>query len=141
MDSPSSPIAAKQTKRILLIEDERPIRDILEQVLVMEGFLVETAENGIEAMKILRESHFHLVITDLIMPGKDGIELILELRGFAPNIKIIAMSGGIPGSSRDCLPLARTLGATAVIKKPFHRESLLDTVSAVLAPRLMQMAY
>jgi len=130
----SSTLSAAPAKRILVVDDEKPIRDILEHALTSSGFHVHTAADGFEALSLARHHRFDLVITDMVMPGKDGIETIMELRRTLPGIKIIAMSGGQSTGSGDFLPLAKTLGASAVLKKPFNRETFFDSVRGVLEP-------
>jgi two-component system, cell cycle response regulator len=122
------------SKRILVVEDEKPMRDILEITLGNAGFQVVTATDGNEALALARMMRFDLVITDMIMLGMTGVETITELLVIAPGIKIIAMSGGLPGGERDVLPLAQSLGAAAVLRKPFNRESFIATVWESLRP-------
>ncbi len=126
-------------KRILVVDDEKPLRDVLEYTLNNEGYQVLTAADGIEAVNLAKMMRFDLVITDMIMPGKEGIETIMELRALYPAIRIIAMSGGQPGGTGDFLPLARTLGAAAVLKKPFARDAFLETVQSVIEPSRRQL--
>jgi CheY-like chemotaxis protein len=114
--------------RILVVDDEKPVRDIIAYTLCNEGYQVVAAANGNEAMDLARMMRFDLVITDMVMPEKEGIETIMELRAQAPGIRIIAMSGGQPGEAGDFLPLAKTLGAVAVLRKPFDMETFLGTV-------------
>ena len=127
------------TKRILVVEDEKPMRDVLEIALGNGGFQVVTVADGNEAMNFARLMHFDLVITDMIMPGLEGIETIMTLLAHDPEIKIIAISGVLPGAKGDFLPLAKSLGASAVLRKPFDRESLINTVYGVLEPNQRRM--
>ena len=127
------------TKRILVVEDEKPMRDVLEIALGNGGFQVVTVADGNEAMNVARLMHFDLVITDMIMPGLEGIETIMTLLAHDPEIKIIAISGVLPGAKGDFLPLAKSLGASAVLRKPFDRESLINTVYGVLEPNQRRM--
>ncbi len=120
--------------RVLLVEDDDVLREVLRQTLKLEDFNVSCAPNGNEAIKLARIHHFDLVITDLVMPEKEGIETIRELRELDPEIKILAMSGGQGNTSRDYLPLAKMLGAAAVLKKPFDRLTLLRTVRQLVGP-------
>ena len=126
-------------KRILLVEDEKEFRDLVKHVLGMDGFHVRTASNGLEALEHVRRGRFDLVITDMIMPGMEGIEMILELRSAVPDLKILAMSGGESGLSGDFLPLARTLGASAILKKPFDRDTLICLVRTLLYPEAQRV--
>lgn len=118
--------------RILVVEDEDAFRGMLAEILSREKHEVTTAANGSEAIKLARASVFDLVITDLIMPEKEGIETILELRHISPSTKIIAMSGGGRGSAKDYLLAASQLGASRTLAKPFSRQELLDAIAAAL---------
>ena len=133
-------LSSGNAKRILVVDDEKPIRDILEHALTASGFHVRTAADGFEALSLARHHQFDLVITDMVMPGKEGIETILELRRTAPGIKIIAMSGGQSTGTGDFLPLAKTLGASAVLKKPFNQETFFNSVRGVLEPGVTLLA-
>jgi CheY-like chemotaxis protein len=128
----NSLIQSGGSKRVLVVEDEKPMRDVLEITLGNGGFQVVTAVDGGEAINLARLMHFDLVITDMIMPGIEGIETIMALLAHDPGIKIIAMSGVLPGAKGDFLPLAKSLGAAAVVRKPFDRESFIGTVHGVL---------
>ncbi len=80
--------------RILIIEDDEEIRDLLESLLTREGYTVATAANGKQGVAAFLAQPFDLVITDIIMPEKDGIEAIMDLRRGRPELKLIAISGG-----------------------------------------------
>ena len=118
--------------RILLVDDEPAVREILRQALLAEGFEVETAANGSEAVLRMKERLFDLALIDLIMPEMDGIQTMLELRAMAPDIRMIAMSGGLTRGGGDFLPLARQLGAKAALSKPFEYRDLMESVRGVL---------
>ncbi|MDR3689276.1 MAG: response regulator [Fimbriimonas sp.] len=115
--------------RILLVDDEVEFRTLLRSLLVAEGHEVECASNGVEALETLHCSIFDLVITDLIMPEKEGIEMMMELRKESPKLKIIAMTGGGFGSANDYLSFAKALGAVKTLAKPFTRDEILAAVS------------
>lgn len=117
---------------ILVVEDEEAFRLMLTEMLKREGHSVMTAANGREAIALAQCNAFDLVITDLIMPEKEGIETILDLRKIAPGVRIIAMSGGGRGSARDYLHAAAQLGASQTLSKPFSRSQLLDAIAAAL---------
>ena len=118
---------------ILVIDDDSTILDMLQQILEREGYNVVKALNGKEAIKIYREKPTDLIITDIIMPEKEGIETIRELIKGYPNIKIIAISGGgyLLGAE-DYLHMAKLLGAQGTLTKPIEREKLLKTVRGLL---------
>jgi len=80
--------------QILIIDDEATIRDLLVKILEREGYKTITAADGKEGIRIFRENPADLIITDLIMPEKEGIETIMELRRDFRDVKVIAMSGG-----------------------------------------------
>jgi len=115
-------------KRILIVDDEPHIRFLIETILTAEGYEVATAATGDEALHIFWKHRYDLVLTDLILPGIDGIETILLLRAQRPQVRIIAMSGGWNGGSQTCLPLAGKLGACRTLAKPFDRAKLLHAI-------------
>ena len=117
---------------ILVIDDDPQIGRLLEKVLGRAGHEVVVAVNGKEGLRLFREGTFDLIITDLIMPEKEGLEIIMELRQKYPQTKIIAMSGGGRIGPDSYLKMANTLGAKKTLTKPFGREDLLSAVSALL---------
>ncbi len=119
--------------RILVVDDEQMIRDLLAQVLTGADHEVHTAENGLAAQKLCRILGFDLLITDIIMPEMDGMELIQEMQQYYPQMKIIAMSGGGRCSPQDYLEIAGVLGVSSTIAKPFGKQDLLDRVEEVLS--------
>lgn len=119
---------------IMIVEDEELVRITLERVLAMEQHEVTTAANGLEALKIAKERHLDLVITDLVMPEKEGISTIVELRRDNPDLKIIAISGVGRSHVSTHLDLAKTLGADATITKPFGVDTLLKILHQLLPP-------
>jgi DNA-binding NtrC family response regulator len=120
--------------RILLVDDEDLVRQLFEAVLELEAHEVTTASDGNGALAALATGTFDVVVTDIVMPDKEGIEVIMEMRKMRPELPIIAMSGGGRGSSADYLEMAALLGAKRTLAKPFSAQDLLDAVSAVLNP-------
>ena len=119
---------------ILLVDDDAPLVKVQSELLRRAGHTVSVAGNGKEAMDLVADNDFDLVITDLIMPEKEGIETILELRRKAPKIKIVAMSGGGAwADTRDSLAMARQLGASLTLAKPFSGEELIAAVAQALS--------
>jgi DNA-binding response OmpR family regulator len=119
--------------RILVIEDEEDIRGLYSRILKHAGHDVIDAPDGKVGIELYRENPADLVITDIIMPEKEGIELIRELRRDFPEAKIIAVSGGGQAtSSSTCLRLAKGFGAVKTLAKPFSQQELVDTVREVL---------
>jgi len=117
---------------ILIIDDEVQIRELLGQMLAREDYDVVYASDGKEGMKACREQSIDLIITDIIMPEKDGIEMILELRHDFPGLKVIAISGGGRLGPDGYLEMARKLGAHRTFFKPFNRKEILDAVRELL---------
>lgn len=115
-------------KRILVVDDEAQIRTMLTQMLELEGYTVHTAENGEEGFALVGRYAFDLVITDMIMPVKDGLKFIMELIRDYPDLKILAISGGGAIKAERYLTMAGYLGDIATLEKPFKREVLLELV-------------
>lgn len=119
---------------ILIIDDDEQIRSLLRQMLERAGHRVTDASNGNEGLERFRAVPADLVITDLIMPEKEGVETLVELRREFPSVPVIAISGGGRLGTRDYLPIARQLGARRTISKPFSRDEILEAVKSLLAP-------
>jgi YesN/AraC family two-component response regulator len=120
-------------KRILIIDDDFLVRDMLERLVRKACYDVETAENGVHAMRLHRENPVDLVITDIIMPEKEGLETITELRSLFPSVKIIAISGGGRIGPANYLKMAKMLGADRTFSKPFNPSELIAAVDELLA--------
>ncbi|MBL9190576.1 MAG: response regulator [Opitutaceae bacterium] len=119
---------------ILVADDETGICNLLEHWLTAAGHKVQIAEGGQQALRLLKQNSFDLVITDVVMPDGDGFELIPAIRKIQPQARILAISGGgryIPGN--DCLSLARGLGAHATVVKPFDCETVRRGIASALA--------
>lgn len=121
-------------KRILIIEDDFHVRDMLERLLRKTGYDAQLAENGAEAVKMHRENPMDLVITDIIMPEKEGLEVITEFRREYPSVKLIAISGGGRIGSANYLKTAKLLGAERTFAKPVDTSQLLSAIEELLAP-------
>jgi DNA-binding response OmpR family regulator len=119
--------------QILVIEDDFAVRELILQTLSKAGYDVLAAEDGIQGMNLFRERNPDLVITDIVMPQKEGLQTIIELRQEAPGVKVIAMSGGGRYANVDYLKLARKFGARRTVTKPFMRDEMLTAVREVLA--------
>ncbi len=119
-------------KRILVVDDEEQIRVMLTRSLEQEGFEVQTAENGQEGLELVSRFAFDLVITDMIMPVKDGLKFIMELVRDYPELKILAISGGGAIKAERYLTMAGYIGNIATLEKPFKREALLALVQQQL---------
>ncbi len=121
-------------KRILVVDDEMQIRTMLTQMLEQEGYNVHTAENGEEGLAQVGRHAFDLVITDMIMPVKDGLKFIMELVRDYPDLKILAISGGGAIKAERYLTMAGYLGDIATLEKPFKRDAFLELVRKQIAP-------
>ena len=119
--------------RILLIEDDDAIRQLLMENLARDGHAVTTAANGREGLERYRPGAFDLIVTDLIMPEKEGLEMLQELKVRDPNLRALAMSaGGHFRAPENYLRLATLLGAANIIAKPFTRDRFLEAVRKAL---------
>jgi CheY-like chemotaxis protein len=122
--------------RILLVEDDDSIRQLLHDILIAAGHTVVTATNGQEGVDKFTPGAFDLLITDLVMPEKEGIEVLREIRAQQPALKTLAISGGGKfGGAETYLRLASLLGAKQILAKPFTREQFLAAVNEQLDPQ------
>jgi DNA-binding NtrC family response regulator len=120
---------------ILVVDDEEDVREVLQGILESADYRVTTAADGNEASKLLAAEKFSLVLTDLLMPDRDGIEVVGELRKKYPSTPVIVMSGGGRMRHVEYLKMAKTFGAHAVLEKPFKSEQLLTTIAGLLAEK------
>jgi len=117
---------------ILLIEDDAPVRRIISMMLEKEGHEVSEAADGELGIQIYRERSIDLVITDIIMPNKEGLEMIKELKKEYPDVKIIAISGGGKIEGRHYLKLAKKFGVDLTFEKPFNWQKLIESVNEII---------
>ena len=117
---------------ILVIDDEPLLRSTVVTILTREGFSVEEVSDGKAGIAMCHKNPPDVVITDIFMPNKDGIEVVMELKRSCPRTKIIAMTGGGQWRMMEIVSAAKSLGADHILHKPFERESLLAAVNAVL---------
>lgn len=115
---------------ILIIDDDPGVRSLATAVLHKAGFKTSEANNADDGLIVFRATRPDLVITDILMPDKDGYEFLVELRREFPTARIIAMSGMI--SRTQALRVAGLLGARTVIPKPFANHELLEAVQEAL---------
>ena len=118
--------------RILVIDDEELIRRVLRSILERAGHTVLDAPNGREGMRLWRDEPVDVVVTDIYMPEKDGMQVLLEMQQLATKPKIIAMSGGGQKGLLDWRAAALALGADGVLLKPFDERTVLFTIQEVL---------
>jgi CheY-like chemotaxis protein len=129
---------------VLLIDDESDVRDSVAKVLSREGFDVATAENVEQGLKLLGKRPFDVLITDVIMPGIDGVQAIRLVREINSDIKVIAISGGGNFGPKSYQPQAITTtaylqaateaGADWVLTKPFQKADIVDAVRQLVPP-------
>ncbi len=112
-------------KKILVVDDDKGFLSLLNEFLVSSGYNVKFSLNGDEAQSQFAEFMPDIVVTDIVMPGIDGIELLLNLRKINPEIRIIVMSGGNTGHADTYLNMAENLGANVILNKPFKLSELL----------------
>ena len=120
---------------ILLADDEAEIRVLLTRWLENEGHNVTCAANGVEAIAIAQVKEIDLVVTDVLMPESDGVQLISQLKKLRPKARVLAISGGgrvLDGA--DCLRMAQGLGAHAAVMKPFTKAQFLAAVTQAVGP-------
>ena len=115
--------------RILVVDDEEGIRDLFQDILTRAGYEVVLAVDGESALRALRQERFELLLTDLVMPNREGIETIQTIRKTNADLKIIAISGAFGG---NFLNVAKMLGANATLPKPISSQQLLAKVKEVL---------
>lgn len=118
-------------KNIIVVDDDEQIRIMLRRILEKEGYIIREASNGNIALKLQREDPADLIITDIIMPEKEGIGTIVDLKNDYPGIKIIAISGGGKNSPDHYLRMAKGFGVNKAFEKPFTREELLEAIDEI----------
>ena len=119
----------KNMNKIVIVEDDIIIRESLKEILEMNNYEVMAIDSCLDLMKKVNEFKPDVLITDIIMPDKDGIEIIIEAKKVLPNIILIAISGGGRIDSESYLNTAKYLGADATLKKPFSHKELLDCIA------------
>ena len=118
---------------VLVVDDEQSMRDMLQHVLESAGHRVVCAAGGRDVPALLVQRAFDVVLTDVLMPNGDGLEVIIAARRTQPKARVFAMSGG--GSflaADDCLRAARGLGVQGILHKPFRPEGLLEKIEAAV---------
>jgi CheY-like chemotaxis protein len=120
--------------QVLVVEDDEIFRAMMEQMLSRDGHSVRTAPNGVQALEEVARQTPELIITDILMPEKDGIELIMELDRREIRVPIIAVSGGRRAISQEFnLESARLIGVKVTLPKPFTRDQLREAIHTALA--------
>jgi len=117
---------------ILIIDDDPSIRTVFKRFLEKHGYSVEIAADGQEGLHKFAAHTPDLIITDIMMPNKDGLEVILVLRKEFPDMPVIAISGGMRSAPMDFLPMAKRFGVQRVLYKPIELGDLLEAVQGEL---------
>ncbi|MFT5369020.1 MAG: DNA-binding NtrC family response regulator [Candidatus Latescibacterota bacterium] len=125
-------VATQATQDILIVDDDDLVRKFLRITLERAGYQVRTATNGIEALKIHEEKPAALVITDILMPEKDGLEILMEFKSLSINTQVIAISGGGAKGRVDFLKQAQAFGAKRTFTKPIDPTELIKAVKQLL---------
>lgn len=120
--------------RVLVIEDETALRQMIRRMLESAGHEVTEAANGRAGVEAFRKQPTDVVVTDIIMPNKEGIETIRDIRAIESKVHIVAMSGGGRHQNMDFLKIAAKVGAGATLAKPFRKEQLLACVDGRVLP-------
>jgi len=119
-------------QKILIIDDDHHILLMIKKMLERAGYDVDLASNGKEGLELFKRIRADLVITDIIMPEKEGLETIREMKRLIPDLKIIAMSGGGKISADNYLETAKIFGASRVLQKPFSQKTMVMAVIDLL---------
>ena len=130
--NPSVPSSGRQAPSLLVVDDDADIRQIIGLVLESAGYRVVSAVDGRDALRVFNSQPFELIITDMLMPGSDGLELLSAVKKSGTTTKVLMMSGGGMIGVNDYLKVAKKLGAHAVLEKPFTAETLLSAVAELL---------
>ena len=117
---------------VLVIDDEELVRELLRRALELDGYEVRTAEDGEQGLRLLREQAVDLVVIDMVMPNKEGLETIIELHHNSPEVKIIGISGAGEGTG-SYLHMAERLGASRTFSKPLNLPQFLAAVRELLS--------
>lgn len=125
-------------QQILLIDDDPTIQMVFSRFLSNSGFEVIQAENGLKGIELLKAHDPDLVITDILMPEMDGLEMLMELRNSHPGMPVITMSGGLRNEPGSVHERAQIYGATRVLEKPVSLNILLSTVHELLKQQILK---
>jgi len=119
-----------EKNKILMVDDDEAIRDCIAELLSMAGYTVTLSSDGSESLRIFEIEPFDLVITDIMMPGTDGLGAMIKMRSIDPEIKILAISGA--DMKEELLHAAGFVGAMSTLQKPFSNDELLKTIAGLL---------
>ena len=117
---------------ILVIDDDPTIRTVFQRYLEKQGYVVRVAANGREGLRLMETEPPDLVITDIMMPETDGLEVLMAIRSMYSAVPVIAISGGMRSAPMDFLPMAKKFGAHKILYKPVELGDLLAVVEELL---------
>jgi len=126
--------------KVLVIDDDKIVRDLARRMLGLQGYTILEAKDGIEGIDLFHKEKPDVVITDIIMPNADGLEVIRQIKQQNPDAKIIAISGAGQSPDQAYLKHARVFGATASLPKPFQPDQLLSVLDSLLSPPMAKTA-
>ena len=118
--------------RILVVDDEQVVCELVESILQSAGHETRRAADGTAAVELIEAETFDLIVTDIFMPGEDGLGLLRHLRAIRPSLPVLVFTGKTDATF-DALDFAQKLGAAAVLRKPLQRASFLAAVDRALA--------
>lgn len=121
-----------QPARVMIVDDEAVFRRGVARTLEQAGYAVVEAKDGDEMIELFKKRPADLVVTDVYMPGTDGIEALIRIQKEHPNVKAIVMSGGGHMKREDVLDLAKRVGAKSTLAKPFDSRALVHAVAVAL---------
>jgi DNA-binding response OmpR family regulator len=119
------------TRKFLVIDDDALVRDSISMMLQSIDSKVDLAQDGIQGLEMFKNNNYDIIITDIIMPEKEGFETITDIKKIDERAKIIAISGGSREGMGAYLPIAENLGAKAILYKPFNQEELIYTIEKI----------
>jgi YesN/AraC family two-component response regulator len=114
--------------KILVVDDQEYVTDGLKIIFELKGYEIITAKNGNEAIQLFNTEKPDILITDIFMPEKDGLETIMQIKLDSPDVKIITMSGGVPLGQEFFLDVSKKLGAQYTFEKPLDMDRLIEAV-------------
>ena len=126
-------MGTERARRILVVDDNKEFQDYVSTLLRREGYDVATADDGDQGLSLVAIHEFDLIISDMFMPNKDGLEFITALKSLRRAIPVIGMSGRVKGPNQPFLTAAEAFGAVRTFVKPFEAKEFIAYVGSVLA--------
>lgn len=120
-------------KKILFIDDDKYLREAYSEILKLNGYEVTTLTEGTMAAECVSETSYDIVITDIVMPGKEGLATIMDIRNISKDIPILAISGGGRVSPKSHLFLAKKMGANDILEKPFDGTTFIQKIESLIS--------